>query len=813
MLMYLKSFFRVFFILIILGFATSCAKSGSPADTPSDNTLPPDTTGTGTTPLPVGTGKIAAMRALPTPSEKVAAMESILANAGIRTGDIDAVYTEAVGNAARGFISKYEVIKLAQDFDKESMPAQMTFEYVAAFLGDAGIYSIKPDFSSSDLLLFMQDWLTIARAAPSEVLHTNILIVDEINQLRTPSINLLSPDVTPDILVMSSLEVELLVAAIERLYVEVLPQQSKVINAESSVEKVEPRCKPGIGLIRQPAKVRGLAIPAPCSDLKSQFGKDVENIAGAGYDYIGPAGFGEILKNRLGVSEGAADKVGKALDAAKLLKLAHRLYMIYKYVEIDLEPEGSSEVHKPVEGKEEKKKIIANVKIPDEVWLEYKAAVAEAGLSGKISAATQNCLKEAGFPTTNDLSDLAGVMENWRVDWDIVRGAACGSDITKLGGPNCHVYISQDSNEFIAANTKYETRLTKEQENSAKSHLVVDLTTEPVSAHPNGKKKRATVLVKGELLTAEPPSLSTFTGAAQGGLNLANSIAELVGGFIQTVAPPKAYQTLYVSYHLADLWDGTITVTVKGSKHESSTVGGVSEMFAATINETYTYGVNDKLAATADADIRTGVMTSLQYSGMAGQEIPVTIFIPFVLSGEAREDYRYSFSSPYGEECGQPFGPTNRQYSHRLYDALSSDRNEEMNQFFIMLNPVTKTYEITIQDFLTHVDFTGNAKYLFTDETLAIDESGGSLITSTPEKTSGARFMNDPLTGTFTSVDKLEFSGTKTLEAEAYVYAIRGEQGSLSGQMYGVQDSDYAPSLTVPLTVTVTWNLSKEIAK
>lgn len=823
---------RLAFILASIMMAAllvACAGS-EPTDGEPNN---PAITDPGSIPSPAATniGNFSALTTPATPTQKVTALKNVLSLGGIRTGDIDTFYTETVGTSARGYMSEFDAIKLAREFDNGSIPALVTLPELAAFLASAGWAELKADFSADDILLFMQDWLVIARAAPSDPFNANILLIDEINRLRTPAVDLLSADMTADQIVMSSLEVELLVAGIERLFVEVIPattQKASIPAQNVTDDKVVARCK---GDVKSKPVLTSKALMAraltPCSDLKSQFGKDIENIAGAGYDYIGPAGVSEILENRFDVSKGNVEKFGKALDVLKLLKTAHRLYMLYANVTLTLEAQDGDSAHKPVEGTKATKTIIARAKIDEAAWNDYKKSLEDAGISGKISQATQNCLKEAGFPTTNNLDDIASVIENWRVDWNIVKGSSCGI-ANQFGGPNCHAYLSSDSNTFIStAGNPYGTKVTKDGEAAGKSELAVDLTTEPVASHPNGVLKHAKVLVKGELKTAEPPALSTFTGAAQGGLGLANSLAELVAGFVQSVAPPKAYQTLDVTYHVADGWDGTITVTVNGavSKSETSANGSITT-FDANYTETATYGVDrsrrvDVLDYAELEQIYASIPPTPGFNfdeavaafGDARGKIVYTV--PAMLQGEIKENYKYDY---FGVEEKDPctdelYGGETIKHEHKLASFFSEGGKNSSASFTITYDPVKKTYELSFFHLLIgdKPSFSGNYSYSIVapNNVPPLNKSDSGLVVESVNKSSPAVAQYD-FSGTASGTTPLRFEGGVTSKKDYTMSAVKGEM--VGDKSVGV-DSNSIPSATVPVTINVKAKLTVDKAK
>lgn len=183
------------------------------------------------------------------------------------------------------------------------------------------------------------------------------------------------------------------------------------------------------------------------------------------------------------------------------------------------------------------------LKVSDEDWEAYE----KMQKSSELNAAVRDCLNIAVLPTLPDIGNLAKDAANWDVKWLLVEGS-----------PE-HGVISLAANHFYLKG-QLRMQLQADGNHSAIATLVVDLTPEKGNRH-EGKERSAPLTARAELLTDSVP-VDAFVNAFKGGLgdvlSLADALVEVGSGWLQSMAAPKSYATLTVTYHEPP-WKGTVT--------------------------------------------------------------------------------------------------------------------------------------------------------------------------------------------------------------------------------------------------------------
>ena len=125
--------------------------------------------------------------------------------------------------------------------------------------------------------------------------------------------------------------------------------------------------------------------------------------------------------------------------------------------------------------------------------------------------------------------------EKYRIQWD-------------PRGLRPHALLAAGESGFDAGFMRH--RAARYSPTEAGAGVIVQPTLKNRVGHGRATKlRKGTIRMGAELLTAEPPGLGVFIGAATG-VGLPASIAELAGGFLQSFAPPSAEGYMTVEYHV-----------------------------------------------------------------------------------------------------------------------------------------------------------------------------------------------------------------------------------------------------------------------
>jgi hypothetical protein len=364
------------------------------------------------------------------------------------------------------------------------------------------------------LLAFLRGGLEDARLQPDAPGSFTFLFVEAMVARQEPSVALMDPLTEPGRVRLTLMEIELLMAAFDRTF-----------------QDPEPEVPTGR------TRHGRLAGGDFCADFKKFLGSMGSKAAKAALDHVQ----GVLTDKALGALGMSASEITqfksyqpyfRALNMAmKIVKLLQ----LYASTEVALSVEGETKVHKP--HKDEARKlvpVIARAGIPEEDWQEYQKN------SGSQTARdVKGCLGFLGMPLPSDLKDIAGKADTWRVAWDVIRGS-----------PE-HVVIPSDVNTFDAPSAGHPLamKLVREGPAGAKATLKLDVKEEPELATLfDGPLETATITVKAQVFTAEPPSAELLTRVTSL-LGTISALIDLSTGWIQTMTPPSSTLDFEVEYH------------------------------------------------------------------------------------------------------------------------------------------------------------------------------------------------------------------------------------------------------------------------
>jgi hypothetical protein len=209
------------------------------------------------------------------------------------------------------------------------------------------------------------------------------------------------------------------------------------------------------------------------------------------------------------------------------------------------------------------------VGVSEEDWKAYQQKYGEVGMAADRVA--RDCLSTLGIPTLANTGDIAGAVEGFAVEWQIVSGSPeHGHDRD----------ADQQYGDCKPHQGRLRCKLEADSDHSGQATFLVDVTpgicdgsrinslncTEPETAavHETGIEQKGYMKVCAAVDASEVPSLSTFINGAMGGVGIADPIAELAGGMILKLGKPEGCTTLEVTYHIQGGWKVNETFSASG---------------------------------------------------------------------------------------------------------------------------------------------------------------------------------------------------------------------------------------------------------
>ncbi|MEX0927589.1 MAG: hypothetical protein WD208_12925 [Dehalococcoidia bacterium] len=609
------------------------------------------------------------------------ATQSALAQGGISTADGQETHMQPSEPAAFTTVSLVESAHMAMEARNRSSAGRLTLAEMGQMLEDFGWPFLEGSTPGEQLASLLGTWVSEARTDPGAPLSFTPLFMSEMALRQEPAIRLDSASYDPDELRLTMLEVQLFVAAFDR-----------VLSTD------EP------AVLRQGLMGLWPSIPVatdPCSEINDLYGKIAEDAAKPFFSEGVGIYISESLK-KAGVDPAEVDKVSSAMTALGIAARLAKTANLYSNAHVHVASEGS--LHKPlkteVPGRALTTAFVATAGISDSDWQTYQDAVDQ---SDETVKKFSDCL---GLPRVTDLADIGRDARNWGVNWALTEGA-----------PE-HALISLEPNDFTHPG-QMRMNMDANGEHSASATFVVDIVPEEGESH-SGPEKTGRVTARAEVDTTQVPQVGTLIGAIIGGLKgggllgtVAAPLADLGADWFQTMFPPKAYGTLQVAYHegeIAEQWTGTITFAREATYETSSMEnleprGGyerwrksaeervtsyeqtwqvdgegtrlnrevtVPASFNMRYRKTYTLDAESKLtnscAGETEPTWRTTTMRDVEEAQTSGAtNVSVTlkdngsyVIIAEVSDYSARGAYTYEETVEYGPGCGGPQDPYNK---------------------------------------------------------------------------------------------------------------------------------------------------------
>jgi hypothetical protein len=458
-------------------------------------------------------------RAIVEPSGAAGAVEATqtaLALGGVALADTGSTRLQALAPAASWTIDPGLAFNLAAEASARAVSGRLTVDQLARMWADFGFPFNGSGTPGDQLLAFLRAWLEDARAVPGDAAGFAPALIAELAARQDPPVELADPAVGPRDVQLSLLEIELLMAAFDRLF--------QLGDTQAA------------GAPRQRALAAGVADGA-CEALK----KYVGSVAGKVVEGRVKWAVGQITDqalSKLGMTAAeiqAFGTYGKILGAVSTSLKVVKMAQIYASGQVALSVGGPNPVHKPVKnGARVLVPVKATAGVPDQDWSDYQ--------QNNGSAAYQSfksCLGVLGLPQPLDLKDIAAKVDGWRVAWDLVSGS-----------PE-HALIPSDVNVFDASSAghPFGMKLVRTGPVAADATLKVDLKEEPeLATLLQGPLVTSNVRVRAKVFTAEPPSPALLLQLTSL-LGTIGALVDLSAGWIQTLLPPTSTTVVKVLHH------------------------------------------------------------------------------------------------------------------------------------------------------------------------------------------------------------------------------------------------------------------------
>ena len=302
-----------------------------------------------------------------------------------------------------------------------------------------------------------------------------------------------------------------------------------------------------------------LAADTPCDNLKAMIDSRVPLASTVIKEYVGDQikGFITSFVNALlGEASVTAKIVSRAFKILSVMFKVQALIMFYSEatVKVELDP---AFYHRP-DGANERRGAVVTAGIPDTAW----EAAQQARQLSPFATAMRTCARFLGLPVWQDLVDVGGAVDAWKVQWELTRGGR-------------HVEIPA-RDQF--ASGRFERSLTAENDHRGIDAIDYDVLPERREDHP-GDEHTDTVEFCGHVYAKAPPNgfktilaAETAGEALAGGgyLGLVAVIANLLTSWVSTIAPLTGCGQATVSYHVPTpgTWRGTVTAETE--MHDSS---------------------------------------------------------------------------------------------------------------------------------------------------------------------------------------------------------------------------------------------------
>jgi hypothetical protein len=474
----------------------------------------------------------------------VSATRTALARGGIAT----AVGRRTLRRAARPLayftVTPLETLNIA--LEARSGGHAQTLDELARHMKRLGFPFRSQSAPGRQLTRFLRVWVREARKRPRDARNFAPLFLAEMAKRRSPSIDLARGRYRPEQLRLGLLELTLLHGAFRR-----------------------PNGVPGrtsAGRHRELVQQATATSLDPCSALKKSLDfpdlpKEVKDLIGRPLtpgDWLrGSAGkaFAMALSDLWGKAGGGKltdEEVGRALKVMKILAIVQKLAAVYGKVELRVFTQDFDSVHKPLrlanQPSTRPARFGAVAGINEHDWQEYQRELEQMGRYGRPGVrSVRDCFGFLGLPVPTTVEDLARELKNWHVTW-------------KLSANDQDARITDES-QFDAGFRRQRLRAIPGNAFEHAAALTIAVQPEELADHRSRRKldectdsdpcASATATAHAELRTDKPPNLNTFRRVMEEklGLGLAESIAELAAGWLQSLMTIDEEADLDITFH------------------------------------------------------------------------------------------------------------------------------------------------------------------------------------------------------------------------------------------------------------------------
>jgi hypothetical protein len=459
----------------------------------------------------------------------------ILAEGGVATQFNALVKRPAKAPAATMFVFPVSAVDLAMEAaDRETM-ATFTLDQFGQMVHELGWPTpegVSPGQHWVDLLAA---WYAAAAAAPEAPDSFAVLFIAAMNQKQLPPANIATGLEAPSSIRLSSLEIELLIAAFDRT--------RPMTAASQSDEPADPNLEAG----------------SPCSDFVKQAGV-LGQLVGIGAAEGTGNELGTALEQTLGKAGG--EMAGNAFSALGTVAKIGKLIQQFRYGYVKLELKSPSPVKKPLRDQPNKVGDLTATAGVDPAKYDEMVAARGGAENSEQTQALADCYSFLGLPTPTDARDIAADAENWRVGWSIVQGG--GTQVTWSAGQNWKI------------DSGMQMTMTRVSDTTVEDKVKFDILPQPTKATVGRERTRKAVF-KVQLHRGGIPELSTLWGSGKAGfvaaaanpigvaLGITDALTDITSKWILEGASPSAF----VRQDLIEVEPtglvGTISWTIQGS--------------------------------------------------------------------------------------------------------------------------------------------------------------------------------------------------------------------------------------------------------
>ncbi len=461
-----------------------------------------------------------------TPSERLDAVVEALTAAGMAPRDMAVEPPVESEPVVYAHTFPGDALAVAQ-----AHPQFLTVAQLARMLAQAGwpfkaSQSVEQQFAAT-----LRSWINHADDNRQDPTSLGLLLAAENVRRREPAADFMLPDVDPERVALTALDLLLVTTAWQR-----------------AVPSGERASSPSASLM-----FPNIPLPPDCKRLfENWFGKS--GAADEATKFV----IGKKIEHLFGERK---EDVAKALLAVDLITKAVKLALRYSSLTARLELLSPDALHKPLPGKLAFSRLRLVAGVSEEDWKAYQQRWQ--GLAGPGEQAIRNCLALVNINLMPDLADLADAADKWKVMWRIVQGSPEHAFINEHGQEHDWLHVGQ-----------LEMRANRHGSHEAQATILVDLQSEDPVHHQAGPVRRVPITVRAEVRTHEMPGLSTWIAPVLDPVNgTVTASADIISGWIEALVPTsitKSFTAEYhgplSSYHLV----GSVALRVKSTWRRSS---------------------------------------------------------------------------------------------------------------------------------------------------------------------------------------------------------------------------------------------------